>query len=430
MPLERLLYFDPQIREGGAKMKSSFYRIIFLAILLSIIIGWLPTFAIAKEYTYSTFDYPTADITVPNGINDAGQIVGWYFDSDPNNWAYHGFLLSNGSFTSIDYPTAIGWTYAYGINNSGQIVGQYYEQNYGISHGFLLSGGNFTSFDYPNATLTLAYGINDAGQIVGQNHEPGFYHGFLLSDGNFTTIDYPTNAENRNTLAFGINNAGQIVGYFTDANGYHGFLLSDNTFTSFDLPTAPGTTNAFGINNSGQIVGTFTDANGYHGFLLSSGNFTSFDYPNAIGTLAFGINNSGQIVGYYYDANGSHAFIATPVPEPITIDIKPGSYPNSINPNSKGKIPVAILSTEDLDAPNQIVPNSLTFGATGGEVSLAFCNPKGDDVNGDGLKDLVCHFYTQKTGFQCGDTEGILKGQTLDGTLFEGSDSVRIVPCK
>ncbi len=95
-----------------------------------------------------------------------------------------------------------------------------------------------------------------------------------------------------------------------------------------------------------------------------------------------------------------------------------------------GKLPVAILSTEGFDAPNQLNPNSLTFGSTGDEPRLAFCNPKGEDINGDGLTDLVCHFNTQSTEFVCDDTEGILKAQTKDGTSIEGSDSVRINPCK
>ena len=118
------------------------------------------------------------------------------------------------------------------------------------------------------------------------------------------------------------------------------------------------------------------------------------------------------------------------VPEPIDIDIKPGSNINPVNPKSKGKIPVAILSTSDFNARKMVDRDSLTFGATGDENSLAFCTPRRVDINGDHLKDLICHFYTKKTGFQCGDTEGILKGQLLDGTLIEGSDSVRIIPCK
>ena len=83
----------------------------------------------------------------------------------------------------------------------------------------------------------------------------------------------------------------------------------------------------------------------------------------------------------------------------------------------------------DFDALSQIDQNSLTFGRSGDEDSLAFCHGA-EDVNRDGLQDLVCHFYTQDTGFQCGDTKGILKGKTKGGTTIKGSHSVKIVPCK
>lgn len=124
--------------------------------------------------------------------------------------------------------------------------------------------------------------------------------------------------------------------------------------------------------------------------------------------------------------------ITAPVPEPVVIDIKPCSYPNIINTRSRGKIPVAILSTEDFDAPSEIHIDrrSLTFGYEGDERSLAFCNAGGKDVNKDGLKDLVCHFNTRSTAFECGDIDGVLKAQTNDGTLLEGIDSVKITPCK
>ena len=112
----------------------------------------------------------------------------------------------------------------------------------------------------------------------------------------------------------------------------------------------------------------------------------------------------------------------------VTIDIKPGSDPNSINPKSRGTIPVAILSSSTFDAFASVDTTSLTFGRTGNENSLAFCNGSPGDVNGDGLLDLMCHFDTQKTGFLAGDTLGKLKGKTVTGTPIAGSDSVRIVP--
>lgn len=114
----------------------------------------------------------------------------------------------------------------------------------------------------------------------------------------------------------------------------------------------------------------------------------------------------------------------------VAIDIKPGSYPNSIYPGQKGTIPIAILWTPNFNAPSLVDRTSLTFGRTGDENSLSFCSPSPKDVNGDGYPDLICHFYQKKTGFRCGDEWGYLKGETVDGIYIKGKDSVRILPCK
>lgn len=111
----------------------------------------------------------------------------------------------------------------------------------------------------------------------------------------------------------------------------------------------------------------------------------------------------------------------------VDIDIKPGSVPNAINRDSEGKIPVAILSSTTFNATRAMDATSLTFGRTGNETSLAFCNGTPGDVNGDGLLDMVCHFNTQATGFLLGDTQGVLKGKALSGVPIKGTDSVRIV---
>jgi hypothetical protein len=115
----------------------------------------------------------------------------------------------------------------------------------------------------------------------------------------------------------------------------------------------------------------------------------------------------------------------------IDIDIRPWSKRNPINYKGHGILPVAILSTEDFDAPSQVDQKSLTFGATGNEKSLAFCNRRPKDVSRDGSRDdLICHFYIEIAGFKCGDTEGILKGKTVSGISIEGEDLVRILNCK
>jgi uncharacterized membrane protein len=63
------------------------------------------------------------------GINDASQVVGYYggFDNPTNpTVGTYGFLYSGGTFTALNDPLASPpATFAYGINNAGQIVGYY-----------------------------------------------------------------------------------------------------------------------------------------------------------------------------------------------------------------------------------------------------------------------------------------------------------------
>jgi YVTN family beta-propeller protein len=111
----------------------------------------------------------------------------------------------------------------------------------------------------------------------------------------------------------------------------------------------------------------------------------------------------------------------------VTIDIKPGSDPNSINPKSKGVIPVAILTTSTFDA-TTVDPTTVRFGPTGTETTPVQSALK--DVDGDGDTDMILHFVTQKTGLQCGDTSASLTGETLDGQMIQGSDAVKTAGCK
>jgi uncharacterized repeat protein (TIGR01451 family) len=111
----------------------------------------------------------------------------------------------------------------------------------------------------------------------------------------------------------------------------------------------------------------------------------------------------------------------------VVIDIKPGSFPNSINPRSEGVIPVAILTTASFDA-TAVDPRSVQFGPTGAREA----HEKGhvEDADGDGDLDLVLHFGTQDTGIVCRTTAASLTGQTFAGQAIEGSDSIRTVGCQ
>ena len=111
----------------------------------------------------------------------------------------------------------------------------------------------------------------------------------------------------------------------------------------------------------------------------------------------------------------------------VDIDIRPFSRKNKIYRRNRGLIPVAILSSENFDAPREVDRDSLTFGRTGEEQSKAFFLRRGKDVNHDGIKDLIIFFNAKKAGFEVGDEMGFLKGNTINGEPIEGSDSVHIV---
>lgn len=113
----------------------------------------------------------------------------------------------------------------------------------------------------------------------------------------------------------------------------------------------------------------------------------------------------------------------------VAIDIKPGSFPNSINLSSAGVVPVAILSSATFDA-TQVDPATVTLA--GGAVRLI---GKGDkfacsaqDVNKDGLLDLVCHVVTAQFLIEPGDSVAVLEAKTLSGQAIRGEDSINIVP--
>jgi len=112
----------------------------------------------------------------------------------------------------------------------------------------------------------------------------------------------------------------------------------------------------------------------------------------------------------------------------VPIDIKPGTYPNNINLGSKGVIPVAICSTETFDA-MQVDPLTVTLADAGvkirGKGKSLFAT---DDVNGDGLVDMILWIETEGLALAPDATEALLKGMTYGGLAFEGIDQVRIVP--
>jgi len=110
----------------------------------------------------------------------------------------------------------------------------------------------------------------------------------------------------------------------------------------------------------------------------------------------------------------------------IEIDIKPRSNQNRVNPNSRGRIKVAILGSGDFDA-LQAKLSTVRFGPDGAKPIRWRTRVR--DVNRDSYPDLVLQFKIRRTGIQCGDTEAELTGETHSGESFVGTDLISTVGC-
>jgi len=110
------------------------------------------------------------------------------------------------------------------------------------------------------------------------------------------------------------------------------------------------------------------------------------------------------------------------------IDIKPGSFPTSIDLGSGGTVPVAIFSTADFDA-TTVDPTTVTLASAPvklkgkGTPMASF-----EDVDGDGLLDLVVHVSTEALQLSAMDTEAVLEDTTFGGASIRGIDTIRVVP--
>jgi hypothetical protein len=108
-----------------------------------------------------------------------------------------------------------------------------------------------------------------------------------------------------------------------------------------------------------------------------------------------------------------------PVPPTVVfvdVDIKPGS-----EANCNAIIPVAILGSETFDVAD-IDVMSLTFlGASAREKGNGALSCSTEDVNSDGILDLICHY-------QNATADGAVEGALIDGTPIQGSDVYCVTP--
>jgi YVTN family beta-propeller protein len=150
-----------------------------------------------KAGVFTTIDFPGSNLqNYPSQVNNFGVIAGGYLDA---NSISHGYVYNAGTFTAINFPGAPN-TGVTGINDSGELSGYYCEVTPcpiftpGPQRSFFTSvNGHFTTVNFAAITgvetSNLNLALNNAGQLVAAYQDSeGNSHGAVSAIGPFAYL--------------------------------------------------------------------------------------------------------------------------------------------------------------------------------------------------------------------------------------------------
>src|SRR5436190_1879963 len=163
---------------------------------------------------------------------------------------------------------------------------------------------------------------------------------------------------------------------------------------------------------------TALDAAGHRFFFIGTpsaeSDYRIYTIDTATGAVPGNPTITGSASQFFVGLAYPAASAPPPGPTEVTIDVR-----STINPRSKGVIPVVIFTTATFDA-TTVDPSTVRFGP--GNASEAHGTGHISDVDGDGDLDLMLHFRTQDAAIPCGATSATLTGQTFSAQAIQGTD--------
>ncbi len=182
-----------------------------------------------------------------NAINSAGEIAGW---ANVGNNSHAITWNQSTGMVDLGITASCGST-AFGLNDSGEVVG-WFNNSAGCgltSHGFSWTqSGGFTDLGLlSGGQYSFAYGINVTGQIVGTGQSSASSPVALLwtADGNIHDLNTLISSKSLRKLvsANAINDAGQIVvdATTTAGTGHYALLLTPIMSTALASSPNPST---------------------------------------------------------------------------------------------------------------------------------------------------------------------------------------------
>jgi hypothetical protein len=282
----------------------------------------------------STWTCSAVNTGIPTAINNAGQIVG--------TAGRAGFLQNpDGSITPIAYPgtTDLDLTVPGGINQLGEVAGYYTIS--GNAHGFIRrANGDYEDFDLPAPPAgTTTSSVRVGGINNNDDISLSYVQGTTLTvamrhnDGSYTPVASAPIYRPGPAGVGAINDAGTLV--VTGYGIYDGYLrFVDGTTTYLGFPGATTwMSERFGLNNKNETAGYDFHQVGFVGSL--SGGLQSVVCPDSpqAPTQVVALNDQRQVVGTLVGDTAS-GFVATPTG--LTAELTPSNDSWTFSPNPVG----------------------------------------------------------------------------------------------
>lgn len=308
--------------------------------ILSTLLLAASTLTFGQTFSYAPINVPGALATEARAINNNGEIVGFYktrscqdYDLKVPSCPVKGFKYVNGSYIKLMVPNSTS-TAILGVNDLGDLVG-FYTKSDGSKHGFIWYHTNVVkTIDQSNTSLvTVPFGINKAGTVVGGLWvvNPSFVtaaeQGWVWVNGRFSNMN-PVPPDNAGTCCWSVNaiaNSGVIVGQVFDADfnqAWYKAGTDEDFYMDVTADTAGGDTFGTGVNSGNDIVG-YDSSRGWFAKNIEANegtsdsgektpNFITVQFPNSF-TVPFGVNNARAVVGAAINASGKmQGFLAKP----------------------------------------------------------------------------------------------------------------------
>jgi|GEM_PF-2137260 len=259
-----------------------------------------------------------------------------------------------------------------------------------------------------------------------------------LPSGNFQTVEtlqVPANCDSTTSstvLQSGVTYQLRVSGTVNTGNG----VMADAEFANFsNVPSSlVNTCDSTGTDSTATDIGLIVN-----GSQLGQTDWGTFRTNHTYVTT---IQGTGQPLSFSFhdcDCSDNSGFLAVEIRAPRTqggggggngqgprLDVRPGNSRNFVNPRSHGMLTVAVLGVEGFDV-NSVTVSGLGLSAEGSSNAAKPMHTRVQDVNHDGIPDLVLQFKIDQLNIQEGDSELCLSGLVVDGQSTQVCDSITTV---